>query len=134
MGYGMWHWWVNEQKISSFEEVKQSKDFEILPLLEVVKKKIEDLNQEKEPSAEEDVETDVAEKNQESDPNYRVTLQVDKQIDFLSVKKVLYTLTSAGIQTVNFAVVKVKSEDKYGSVSDTPKRTSGKLAKANSHP
>ena len=124
----------NEQKISSFEEVKQSKDFEILPLLEIVKKKIEDLSQEKKPSAEEDVETASAEKDQETDPNYRVTLQVDKEIDFLSVKKVLYTLTAAGIQTVNFAVVKVKSEDKYGVSNRLKKGTSDKFASANSLP
>ena len=50
----------------------------------------------------------------ETAPYYRVTLQVDKEVDFLSVKKVLYTLTEAGVQKVNFAVVKVKSKDKYG--------------------
>jgi biopolymer transport protein ExbD len=45
---------------------------------------------------------------------YKMTLQADKDIDFLSIKKVLYTLTEAGVQEINFAVIKVKPEDKYG--------------------
>lgn len=34
----------------------------------------------------------------------RVTVQADKEIDFLTMKKVLYTLTEAGASEINFAV------------------------------
>ena len=36
----------------------------------------------------------------------RVTVQADKNIDFLTVKKVMYTLTEAGASEINFAVLK----------------------------
>ncbi len=40
-------------------------------------------------------------------PEYRkATVQADKSIRFLTLKKVLYTLTEAGIIEINFAVIK----------------------------
>ena len=41
----------------------------------------------------------------------RVTMQADKDIDFLTVKKVMYTITEAGASLINFAVTP-KKEDK----------------------
>ena len=96
----------NEKKIISFQEVQQMSDLSILPLMEIVQKTIAEIEKNQNPDEDQKKEGEVA-------PYYRVTLQVDKEIDFLSVKKVLYTLTEAGVQKVNFAVVKVKSEDKY---------------------
>ena len=37
-----------------------------------------------------------------------MTLQADENIDFLSIKKVMFTLTEAGIKEINFAVVQIK--------------------------
>ena len=93
----------NEEKVSSFNEVKTSQDWLISSLLEPVKEAIKKLTGEK--SKVDGSETPV---------QYKMTLQADKDIDFLSVKKVLYTLTEAGVQEINFAVVKVRHEDKYG--------------------
>ena len=36
----------------------------------------------------------------------RVTVQADKAIDFLTIKKVMYTLYQAGASEINFAVIK----------------------------
>lgn len=36
----------------------------------------------------------------------RVTLQADKGVDFLTIKKVMYTLYQAGASEINFAVIK----------------------------
>lgn len=36
----------------------------------------------------------------------RVTLQADAEVDFLTIKKVMYTLTLSGLQEINFAVIK----------------------------
>lgn len=36
----------------------------------------------------------------------KITIQADKTIDFLTVKKVMYTVTEAGIYEINFAVIK----------------------------
>ena len=97
----------NDQKISSFQDLQAVSDLNIPPLLEVVQKTIEELESNRDNSSKENEEEDPA-------PYYRVTFQADKAVDFLSIKKVLYTLTEAGVQKVNFAVVKVKSADKYG--------------------
>ena len=98
----------NEKKIITFQEVQQMKEMGVIsPLLEVVQTTIENVKKDR------DLDKDTTEED-ETAPYYRVTLQVDKEVDFLSVKKVLYTLTEAGVQKVNFAVVKVKSKDKYG--------------------
>lgn len=36
----------------------------------------------------------------------RVTVQADKSVDFLTIKKVMYTLYQAGASEINFAVIK----------------------------
>jgi biopolymer transport protein ExbD len=41
-------------------------------------------------------------------PWNKVTIQADKGIDFLTVKKVMYTVTEAGAGEINFAVTKEK--------------------------
>lgn len=40
----------------------------------------------------------------------KVTVQADKGMDFLTVKKVMYTVTEAGAGEINFAVTKQKNE------------------------
>ena len=99
----------NEKKVSSFDQIQANEDWLIASLLELVKEAIDKLNQEHKSVSKKDVSgTDVV------PMQYKMTLQADKDIDFLSIKKVLYTLTEAGVQEVNFAVIKVKAEDKYG--------------------
>lgn len=48
----------------------------------------------------------------EDDPNAwsKVTIQADKGVDFLTIKKVLYTATEAGAGEINFAVTKQPQE------------------------
>ena len=40
----------------------------------------------------------------------KVTIQSDKSVDFLTIKKVLYTVTEAGAGEINFAVTKMPLE------------------------
>lgn len=40
----------------------------------------------------------------------KVTIQADKGVDFLTVKKVLFTVTEAGASEINFAVTKTPQE------------------------
>lgn len=46
------------------------------------------------------------------DPNAwsKVTIQADKGVDFLTIKKVLFTVTEAGAGEINFAVTKMPHE------------------------
>lgn len=41
----------------------------------------------------------------------RVTVQADKEIDFLTVKKILYTITDAGATMINFAVTQKSKKE-----------------------
>lgn len=43
-------------------------------------------------------------------PWNKVTIQADKGMDFLTVKKVMYTVTEAGAGEINFAVTKEKQQ------------------------
>ena len=42
---------------------------------------------------------------------FRVTIQADENAHFLQVKKVMYTLTEAGVKEMNFAVIKTPDID-----------------------
>ncbi len=42
----------------------------------------------------------------EIDSFRKITIQADKKIDFLTLKKVMYTATESGIVEINFAVLK----------------------------
>lgn len=46
----------------------------------------------------------------EMDDFRKMTIQADREIDFLTLKKVMYTVTEAGIYEINFAVLK-RAED-----------------------
>lgn len=37
---------------------------------------------------------------------FRVTIQADEETNFLDIKKIMYTLTDAGVKEMNFAVIK----------------------------
>ena len=41
----------------------------------------------------------------------KVTIQADKKIEILTLKKVMYTITEAGGEAINFAVLKVPGEE-----------------------
>ena len=41
----------------------------------------------------------------------RVTVQADKKIDFLTIKKIMYTVTEAGAEEINFAVIVTEKEE-----------------------
>jgi biopolymer transport protein ExbD len=45
-------------------------------------------------------------KGQEIDEFRKITIQSDKDVDFLTVKKVMYSVTEAGMLEINFAVMK----------------------------
>jgi biopolymer transport protein ExbD len=47
-----------------------------------------------------------AQPEEEVDDFRKITIQSDKDIEFLTVKKVMYTVTEAGMREINFAVMK----------------------------
>ena len=42
---------------------------------------------------------------------FRVTIQADENAHFVELKKIMYTLTEAGVKEMNFAVIKTPSTD-----------------------
>lgn len=49
--------------------------------------------------------------NAETDEFRRMTIQADKKLDFLTLKKIMYTVTEAGVFEINFAVLKESKKD-----------------------
>ena len=52
------------------------------------------------------VQKDAADESLVKNAPFRVTIQADEKTNFVDVKKIMYTLTDAGIKEMNFAVLK----------------------------
>lgn len=105
---------LNGEKMETFEEVLASQDW-ILPKL---KKAMEDQikldKEEKEGSLSARIQEAVKNaKAPDAEDAYvvkKTTIQADKKTDILSLKKVMYTITEAGGDAINFAVMKVPGD------------------------
>ncbi len=109
---------LDETPVADFETVKEQEHWLIEPLQESLKKAIEDKKIEMESGLKNALKdaiggekdpADMSEEEREEEraKRYawgRVTMQADKEIDFLTVKKVMYTITEAGASLINFAV------------------------------
>ena len=103
---------LNNFKVAEFRAVKEQEDWVIQPLLEQLKKAVEE-GKKKDKSMGSQIRKAVTqakkgEKPEEEEvPEYRkITIQSDKDVEFLTVKKVMYTVTEAGMAEINFAVMK----------------------------
>lgn len=103
---------VNSTKVMDFKQVKAQQDWMIEPL----KAKVEELiaQGEKDKASMASKLKDAVEKikagdkkvEEEVDEFRRMTIQADKKLDFLTLKKIMYTVTEAGVYEINFAVLK----------------------------
>lgn len=103
---------LNSVKVAEFRTVKEQEDWMVAALAEGVKKFIVD-GEAKKKSIGAQVRNAVNEPKPETpevDDFRKMTVQADKKIDFLTVKKIMYTVTEAGIQEINFAVLKKPGE------------------------
>ena len=108
---------LNETKVVPYLEVKEASDWLIPPLVDGVKKLIKDGEEEKKKLSRRIKQAvNEARKNdtpeEEVDKFRKLTIQADKLIDFLTVKKVMYTVTEAGVFEINFAVLKKEELEK----------------------
>ncbi|HAG90903.1 MAG TPA: adventurous gliding motility protein S [Bdellovibrionales bacterium] len=105
----------NNEIVATIEDLKSAEDW-LLPKLEKPIREVIRLGTEKKNSIGEKIRSAVNEaktgpkQEEEIDDFLKLTIQADKTVDFLSVKKIMYTVTEAGIQEINFAVLK-KPED-----------------------
>jgi biopolymer transport protein ExbD len=101
---------LDKDIIATFDEVKSNKDWMIPKLYQQMRlglqrakaendaqlgKKIRDV-----------VEQATSDANADAHAWNKVTIEADKSVDILTVKKVMYTVTEAGAGEINFAVTK----------------------------
>jgi biopolymer transport protein ExbD len=106
---------VDKTPVIEFEKVKQQPEWMIEALRGKVQEALAHSRQEEEDKIQQKLRTvvDSARGTPDKDINAwnKVTVQADKGIDFLTVKKVMYTITEAGAGEINFAVTKNKDQN-----------------------
>lgn len=106
---------LNNIKVAEFTAVKEQQEWEIKPLMELLKKAVEE-GELKKRSVGNQLRAAVNDAKQmpkvvDIDEFRKVTVQADKMVDFLTVKKVMFSVTEAGMQEINFAVLKKPGEE-----------------------
>lgn len=105
---------LDKNKVADFATVKQQEEWMIQPLYDELQKGLVKSKSDYETNLQNRLKNvvDKARGVQKEDPNAwrKVTIQADKDIDLLSIKKVMFTIIEAGAGEVNFAVTKIPSE------------------------
>lgn len=105
---------LDKTRVATFDEVKGNEEWMIKSLYEPLKAALDKKKAEVQSGLNNKVKAVVsnARGQEEQDPNAwrKVTIQSDKDVDFLTVKKVMFTVTEAGAGEINFAVMKRTNE------------------------
>ena len=94
----------NGNDVADFEDVVSSQEWMIEALKEKVAEEIEVRSR----KSEKDRVVTKQDGSSKIFPYEKMTLQADENIDFLTIKKVMFTLTEAGVKEINFAVIQIK--------------------------
>jgi len=105
------HVMLDKEIVATFAQVKENPEWKIEPLAQKLQAMFQEaadaraalVNQVR--KAVEETRPDTVQKDNPDDDR-RITVQADKTIDFLTVKKVMLTITEAGASEINFAVLK----------------------------
>jgi biopolymer transport protein ExbD len=105
---------LDKEVVASFEEVQKLEDWSIPKLKEklqeaLIKSKIEQ-EAKIQNKIRDVVKTTRGQMEENKNEWSKVTVQADKGVDFLTIKKVLFTATEAGAGEINFAVTKLPLE------------------------
>ncbi|WP_374032145.1 ExbD/TolR family protein [Bdellovibrio bacteriovorus] len=105
---------LDKDVVATFDDVKGTEEWLIPKLKDTLSEALVKSRAEQEGKLQNKI-RDVVETTRgeaEEDPNAwsKVTIQADKGVDFLTVKKVLFTVTEAGAGEINFAVTKLPQE------------------------
>jgi biopolymer transport protein ExbD len=107
---------LNNIKVAEFLAVKEQEDWTIKTLQDTLVKAIQDGEAKKRSLGnqlrEAVNEAKQAPKATEIDEFRKLTIQADKTVDFLTIKKVMFTVTEAGVAEINFAVMKKNDQAK----------------------
>ena len=114
---------IDRTPVATFDEVKAQKDWTIPALRDQVRTLLEKAKAETDAKIRNKLKNVVDKTlgNEEIDPNSwrRVTLQADKAIDYLTLKKIMYSIYEAGGGPINFAVAKDVSKENATTDSKT---------------
>lgn len=107
---------LDKTVIATFSDVKNQKDWMIQKLFDEMKAGLQKAKEENNSLIGKQLRdaVDQAVQNPKEDPSAwnKVTIEADKGVDILTVKKVMYTVTEAGAGEINFAVSKKPNEPK----------------------
>lgn len=107
---------MNNELVATFSDLKAQEDWLVVGLEKKIKDAIQ-AGEAKKNSLGQKIRAAVSEAKsgeppkEEIDDFLKITIQADKLVDFLSVKKVMYTVTEAGVLEINFAVLKKPGEE-----------------------
>ena len=105
---------LDKDVVATFDEVKGTEDWSIPKLKELLTEALAKSKAEAEGKLQnkirDAVENTKGESTDDANAWSKVTIQSDKGVDFLTIKKVLYTVTEAGAGEINFAVTKMPLE------------------------
>jgi biopolymer transport protein ExbD len=101
---------VDRTPVATFDEVKNNSEWMIQKLFDVLKAGLAQKKAEQDASLKNKFQevVNTARGQEKEDPNAwrKITIQSDKDVDFLTVKKVMFTVVEAGAGEINFAVMK----------------------------
>lgn len=108
---------LDKTAVASFAEVQTQQEWLIKSLYDQLQQGLIKSKQEYESKLQSQLKTAVENARGEKDEDpfawKKITIQSDKDIDFLTVKKIMYTVTEAGAGEINFAVIK-KTDKEMG--------------------
>ncbi len=105
---------LDQTLIGNTEQIKGQQDWMIQPLFDQIKVALAAAKLDYETKLQNRIRDVVQNARGDKDeaPNWnKVTIQADKTIDILTVKKVMYTITEAGAGEINFAVMKEQQKN-----------------------
>lgn len=105
---------LDKEVVATADEVKGTEEWTIPKLkellVEALAKKKAETESKLQNKIRDAVENTKGEATDDANSWNKVTVQSDKGVDFLTIKKVLYTVTEAGAGEINFAVTKTPLE------------------------
>lgn len=115
---------LDDEPVADFTNVKEQPDWVVQALKEGLVARLEERKKENESNLRDQIKSVISSSNDGRTPEEiekeekekrrswgRVTVQADKEIDFLTVKKILYTITDAGATMINFAVTQKSKKE-----------------------
>ena len=105
---------LDKEVVATFEDVRKQEDWSIPTLKDKLQEALIQSRVEQEAKIQnkirEAVKTTRGQAEEDVNAWSKVTVQADKGVDFLTIKKVLFTATEAGAGEINFAVTKLPQE------------------------